>query len=54
MYNEIITFYSKNPPNRGEMEDCTMRRTQENLACGDDIEIFLKIEEGKIKDFSFE
>jgi NifU-like protein involved in Fe-S cluster formation len=24
------------------------------LACGDDIEVFLKTEDGKIKDFSFE
>ncbi|MDR0771879.1 MAG: iron-sulfur cluster assembly scaffold protein [Candidatus Peribacteria bacterium] len=54
MYNEIITFYSKNPPNRREMEDFTIKRTQENLACGDDIEVFLKTEDGKIKDFSFE
>jgi nitrogen fixation NifU-like protein len=54
MYNEIITFYSKNPPNRGELQDYTISKTQENLACGDDIEVFLKIEDGKIKDFSFE
>lgn len=54
MYNEIITFYSKNSPNRGEMKNYTISRTQENLACGDDIEIFLKIEDWKIKDFSFE
>ncbi|MDR2411860.1 MAG: iron-sulfur cluster assembly scaffold protein [Candidatus Peribacteria bacterium] len=54
MYNEIIIFYSKNPPNKGEMKEYTIRRTQENLVCGDDIEVFLKIEDGKIKDFSFE
>ncbi|MDR1945112.1 MAG: iron-sulfur cluster assembly scaffold protein [Candidatus Peribacteria bacterium] len=54
MYNEIITFYSKNPPNRGKLKDYTISRTQENLACGDDIEVFLKIEDSKIKDFAFD
>lgn len=54
MYNEIITFYSKNPPNRGELDNFTIRKTQENLACWDDIEVFLRIEDEKVKDFSFE
>lgn len=54
MYNEIITFYSKSPPNKGKLKDFTISRTQENLACGDDIEVFLKIENGKIADFSFD
>lgn len=54
MYNEIITFYSRNPPNQGVLEDYTIARTQENLACGDDIEVFLKIEDNKIIDFAFD
>ena len=54
MYNEIITFYSKNPPNRWVLDNYTITRTQENLACGDDIEVFIKIEDNKIADFAFD
>lgn len=54
MYNETITFYSKNSPNRWTLSDFTISRTQENLACGDDIEVFLKIENNKITDFAFD
>lgn len=54
MYNEIITFYSKNPPNRWILKDYTVTRTQENLACWDDIEVYIKIDSDKIIDFSFE
>lgn len=54
MYNEIITFYSKNPPNRWILDDYNVTRTQENLACGDDIEVYLKIDWDKIDNFSFD
>lgn len=54
MYNEIITFYSKNPPNHWILDDYTITRTQENLACWDDIEVYLKIEDNKITEFSFD
>lgn len=54
MYNDIITFYSKNPPNNYILKDYTISRSQENLACWDDIEVFLKIEDWIIKDFSFD
>ncbi|MDD2487323.1 MAG: iron-sulfur cluster assembly scaffold protein [Candidatus Gracilibacteria bacterium] len=53
LYSEIITSYSKNPPNRFEMEDFSVRYNEESRLCGDTIEIFLKIENGIIKDYSF-
>lgn len=54
MYNEIITFYSKTPPNRWVMKDFTVKHFEDNNICWDELEIFLKINDWKILDFSFE
>jgi len=54
MTNEIITFYSKSPPNRGEMPDATIRYKEENRSCSDTIEVFLRIENNILVDWSFE
>lgn len=54
MANEIITFYSKTPPNKFEMKEYTFRYKEENRSCSDTIEIFLKIENNILIDWSFE
>ncbi|MDD2515894.1 MAG: iron-sulfur cluster assembly scaffold protein [Candidatus Gracilibacteria bacterium] len=54
LYNETIIAYSKNPPNRFAMEDATIKHFEENRVCGDSLDIYLKIEDNLIKDFSFE
>jgi NifU-like protein involved in Fe-S cluster formation len=53
MTNEIITYYSKTPPNKFEMKNYTIRNAEENRNCADSMEVFLQIENNKIKDFSF-
>jgi NifU-like protein involved in Fe-S cluster formation len=53
MTNEIITYYSKTPPNKFEMKNYTVRNAEENRNCADSMEVFLLIDENKIKDFSF-
>nr|MDD3720699.1 iron-sulfur cluster assembly scaffold protein [Candidatus Gracilibacteria bacterium] len=53
MYNEIITFYSKNPPNKGVLEDYNVEFWEENRTCGDDLKVYIQIEDNKIKDWSF-
>lgn len=53
MTNEIITFYSKTPPNKFEMEKPTIRYKEENRSCSDTIEVFLRIENNIVKDWSF-
>ncbi len=53
MYNETITFYSKTPPNKWELDNFTVKYFEDNNVCWDDLEVFLLIEEGVIKDFSF-
>ena len=53
MYNEIITFYSKNPPNKWELDNYTIKFFEDNSICWDDLEVYIKIEDNKIKDYSF-
>lgn len=54
MTNEIITYYSKTPPNKFAMENATLRYKEENRSCSDTIEVFLRIEDNMVKDWSFE
>ena len=53
MYNETIVFYSKNPVNKGEMDNFSVEYFEENEICGDDLKVYLKIEDNKIIDWSF-
>lgn len=53
MYNETITYYSKKPPNKGKLDDFTIKFFEENSICWDDLEVYLKIENNKITNFSF-
>ena len=54
MYNETITFYSKTPPNKWIMKDFSIKHYEDNNICWDDLDVFLKIEDNKITDFSFD
>jgi nitrogen fixation NifU-like protein len=54
VYNETITFYSKTPPNKGVMKDFSITHMEENSICGDDLDIYLKIEDNKVVAFSFD
>lgn len=53
MYNETITYYSRNPFNKSKLDDYDIKHFEENVVCWDDITIFLKIENNKIKNWSF-
>lgn len=54
MSNEIIQYYSRNAKNRGIMENPTVFHSEENRSCGEDVTVYLKIEDEKFVDFSFE
>lgn len=53
MHNEIITFYSKNPPNKWVLENYNVEFWEENRTCWDDLKVYMQIEDNKIKDWSF-
>lgn len=54
MYNETIIYYSKNPQNKWVLEKYDIEFWEENRTCGDDLKVYIKIDEGKIKDWSFQ
>lgn len=53
MYNETITYYSKNPFNKFEMDSPSISYFEENDLCWDALTIFLKIDDNKIINWSF-
>ncbi len=52
--NELIAAYSKNPANKYKMEDPSIAYVEGNRICSDQVEVFLKIENNTLTDFSFE
>lgn len=53
MQSETIHFYGTNPQHCEEMAHPSIRYREHNRVCGDDIEVFLLIEENIIKKWSF-
>lgn len=52
--SEIITYYSKNHPNKHKMSDFTISYKEENRTCWDTVTVYLKIENDIITDWSFQ
>ena len=54
LYREIILDHNKRPRNYRRMEGATHHADGHNPLCGDEIEVFVKVEDGKIADISFQ
>ncbi len=54
LYQEVILDHSKHPKNYHKMDDATHNAEGYNPLCGDHFFIYLKVEDGIIKDISFE
>lgn len=54
IYTELIREHSSNKFNKRPMEDKTHSELGHNPSCGDEITLNLKIEDGVIKDASYE
>lgn len=50
----LIKEYSKNPINNFKMKDASIHQHEGNFICWDDIVVYLKIEDNKIKEYSFD
>jgi nitrogen fixation NifU-like protein len=50
LYREIILDHYKNPRNRGSLEPPAVRSEGHNPLCGDEIEVFLTVDDGVISD----
>jgi len=53
MYNDIIINYSKNPVNKEELDIFDIEYFEENDSCGDELKVYIKIDDNKIKSWSF-
>ncbi|HEX5185569.1 MAG TPA: SUF system NifU family Fe-S cluster assembly protein [Nitrososphaeraceae archaeon] len=54
IYREIILDHYRNPRNKGKIDNPDVVIHDSNPLCGDQIDIFLKVEEGQIKDIKFD
>jgi len=53
LYNELIKDHGNHPRNCRLMQDATAQAPGYNRTCGDSLMLFLKVEDGIIKDASF-
>jgi len=53
IYRENILDHYKNPHNLGNLDSYTSKHREFNPVCGDDIEIFINIENSIVKDVKF-
>jgi nitrogen fixation NifU-like protein len=55
LYQELIVDHSKNPRNKGKLDDCSSSAEGYNPLCGDRIHLYLKVDENDvIRDVKFE
>lgn len=53
LYKELILDHSKRPRNRGRIDPYTHHQEGINPSCGDELELFLNVEDGVVTDVSF-
>lgn len=54
LYQQVILDHSRSPRNFHAMDDANRRAQGHNPVCGDNITLFLKLDDGVIKDISFQ
>ena len=53
LYQEVILDHNQSPRNSGELETYTVKRNGDNPLCGDNIILYLVIEDDIVKDIKF-
>ena len=54
MYAEELLNNYEHPKNKGKIADADISKHEDNVSCGDELTIYLKLEGGKVKDVKFE
>jgi len=54
LYQEIILEHNKRPRNFREMPECTCEAEGLNPLCGDEVKVFVRMEDGKLSDVAFQ
>jgi nitrogen fixation NifU-like protein len=53
LYREILLDHNKNPRNFGRLEEATHHARGANPLCGDEVEVYLRLENDRVKQVSF-
>lgn len=53
IYQAKLMDYFKNPRNRGELENADVTSEELNPSCGDSVQLFIALDNGKIEKASF-
>lgn len=53
LYQEIILDHNKRPRNAHDMPDCTCSADGNNPLCGDEVTVYLKVNDDTVEDVSF-
>ncbi|GIU99565.1 MAG: iron-sulfur cluster assembly scaffold protein NifU [Actinomycetota bacterium] len=53
IYKEVILDHYKNPRNKREMPEATLRCSRNNPLCGDEITVFVRTEGEKVQEVAF-
>ncbi|HEU4341030.1 MAG TPA: SUF system NifU family Fe-S cluster assembly protein [Candidatus Binatia bacterium] len=54
LYQQVILDHNKSPRNFRKMEDANRKAEGYNPLCGDQVTVYLKLEDGLIRDISFQ
>ncbi len=54
LYQEIILDHNKRPRNFRELPECTCEAEGLNPLCGDEVKVFVQVEDGKLADVAFQ
>ena len=54
LYQEIILDLNKRPRNYREMPECSCRAEGHNPLCGDEVEVFVRVDDDKLSDVAFQ
>ncbi len=54
IYREIILDHYRNPRNKGKIENPDVTIHDSNPLCGDEIDLFLKVDNDNVKDIKFD
>jgi nitrogen fixation NifU-like protein len=54
LYQEIILDHNKRPRNYRELPGCTCQAEGHNPVCGDEVKVFVQLDDGKLADVAFQ
>lgn len=54
LYAETLIYNYEHPSNRGTIANADAKMHEENITCGDEIMVYLKVDGKKLKDVKFE